>query len=221
MLYLKQIYTGKSRGFTLIELLVVISIIALLMAILLPALKKARQAARGVQCANNLRQFAIANQIYVNGFDDYCIPASQRWGTSTYEEIWSSNPIFLEAINRPTNQSDSWSFQRIYLGPSVCPEAGDSVNHVYGINIEGLPAWGSVDVRGRKLGMVPRPSKILMIADSVSIQIWASKWNEYIGETYIGGAIAPRHLGGLNALYHDGHIQKQPPGDFELADAWK
>ena len=56
-------------GFTLIELLVVISIVALLIALLLPALKKAKETARRVQCLSNLRQIGNGMHVYANEFD--------------------------------------------------------------------------------------------------------------------------------------------------------
>jgi prepilin-type N-terminal cleavage/methylation domain-containing protein/prepilin-type processing-associated H-X9-DG protein len=54
----------KRKGFTLIELLVVIAIIALLLAVIVPALRKAKEAAWNIICRNNLRQYGLAGQMY-------------------------------------------------------------------------------------------------------------------------------------------------------------
>ena len=61
----------KQHGFTLIELLVVIAIIALLMAILLPALKAAREQGKRAVCLNNLRQLTLAWIMYADGHSEY------------------------------------------------------------------------------------------------------------------------------------------------------
>ena len=61
---------SKSRAFTLIELLVVIAIIAILMGILMPALKKAKNQAQGAACQGNLKNFGFAMQMYIQDNDD-------------------------------------------------------------------------------------------------------------------------------------------------------
>ncbi|GBC90500.1 MAG: DUF1559 domain-containing protein [Fimbriimonadales bacterium] len=67
------------RAFTLIELLVVIAIVALLMAILMPVFLQAREQGRRSLCSQNLRQLALANQMYAQDWEGYFVPAAPEF----------------------------------------------------------------------------------------------------------------------------------------------
>src|SRR4030042_3558176 len=76
-LFIRFMHKKETKAFTLIELLVVVSIIALLLAILMPALGAARSGSRALACKSHLRQLVIANMGYTTENDGFYVPAAR------------------------------------------------------------------------------------------------------------------------------------------------
>ncbi len=117
-----HLYGGSRKGFTLVELLVVISIVALLVALLLPALSRSREMARRAICASNVRQFVLTCHYYANDERDappaanlYCCTNSVLYGRYCFA---NSMRYYLSA-NYGLNKSELW----------ICPSGMDRDRH--------------------------------------------------------------------------------------------
>jgi len=104
--------TGKKKAFTLVELLVVISIIALLLSILMPSLRKAREQARSVVCKNHLNQLGLAGAIYSNDNDGWYVPVideTMGYEATDYAFFWNTNAAFRKILGWTNNNDDDTS----------------------------------------------------------------------------------------------------------------
>ena len=194
----------KSKGFTIIELLMVVSIIILLMAILLPALKKSRESAKTITCASNMKQCGLLFGMYAGDNSDSLIPNHlEGWGGAAGVYPWSQT-LYMEGYwNQRTN---------IVRCPSVQKDtalAGSYAEYsTYGTFLRnpGLKIY-----RFNQLySYWPDSAKCFILIDSVRKASGATYDYESFGAdaaTNLKG-IQLRHARTANALFPDGHVQR-------------
>jgi len=224
---MKNIMRNAARGFTLIELLVVVAIIAILAALLLPSLSKARDTARRIQCAGKEKQMALAYSSYAGDNRDYFPPVqdcSSYGGHSIPNGFWF---IFLGPYVgygdwSPYVASFAIKTPNFFWCPSVDLRT-PGMTTTYSGKIAGygmtyfLPpstsstAWQAKTISYCKLSLITNPSSKVLLADGRGVATLGGYWEfTQADPTTCHSLDYERHAKGANILYVDGHVNWLP-----------
>jgi prepilin-type N-terminal cleavage/methylation domain-containing protein/prepilin-type processing-associated H-X9-DG protein len=208
----RSLSSGGRGAFTLIELLVVIAVIAILAALLLPALAGGKRAGQSAACKSNLRQIGIAFELYLMDFQKYplCVEGSVRayvlWEGKILPFTANSSNLFV----CPAIAWAKWTNK-----PPMPPR-----NPSYGYNIAGS---GRYPPTGTPLGLdgslredQPAPlaeNKVKVPADMIEVADCTPKTGEADNDLddlfaiNLLAELAPRHNKGENGVFCDGHVE--------------
>lgn len=193
-------HSAQRCRFTLIELLVVVAIIAILASLLLPALQSARAMARGRQCTNNLKQIAIAMNMYAEENGGWAPNGTWETPLSTYLGMAkNAQQFFLLCPTKEcyaTRKTDGNSFARINYSCNSGLDDDGTNNH------GGSYYW---DI---KIDNLDDPSNIVLLWDSKLFYELYGGANDWSSTFTTGNSTVdlPRHNDSANIAYVQGNV---------------
>jgi prepilin-type N-terminal cleavage/methylation domain-containing protein len=200
-------------AFTLIELLVVIAIIAILAAMLLPALGKAKAKAQGIKCVNQLRQYGLAATLYSDDNDNKILPplygdanGSYGWYTTILPYVGRVSGTYQPLMRCP-------SFVKKYGDPPAwSPSSGYAMN-LYFCSASGIPGQEFAErfAKPARATQITQPALTPLFIENESM-ISSSTYGGYYSDGDAGNTwfylIYPAHEKGFFVTCFDGHVER-------------
>jgi prepilin-type N-terminal cleavage/methylation domain-containing protein/prepilin-type processing-associated H-X9-DG protein len=187
------------RAFTLIELLVVIAIIAILAALLFPAISRSKERAKTAACLNNLKQWGIATQMYTVEYDENLPRDGFPNGTSTNDCWYISLPKLLGMepfTRRPWFKDPAIEPEKcIWICPSNPKRSSGSMLFHYCLNMN--VSGTGVDNRRVKITSIPNPA----------VTVWLFDNGKTAGVAQQNNVHSNLHSAGANFSFVDGHAK--------------
>jgi prepilin-type N-terminal cleavage/methylation domain-containing protein/prepilin-type processing-associated H-X9-DG protein len=203
----------KQKGFTLIELLVVIAIIAILMAILMPTLNRAKEQGKRAKCLNNLRQLTLAWILYADSNDDKLVNGD----TGEYSIHNNETPWVLKDWERGMTLKQKRNAilrgalypycgnEKLYRCPTVRIQEGTlrTYSVVDSMNCKNWDSMGAVMLK-RRLEIREPAHRFVFLDDGGAGQAHMGGWTVYVQEEKWWDPPPIRHGDGTNFSYADG-----------------
>ena len=217
--------TNRNRvGFTLIELLVVIAIIAILAAMLLPALTRAKLSAQATACSNNIKQLGFGWFLYCDENQGLLVNNSSMTDTRTYRQSWVNNIQDWGMSTENTNPAFVLSGKlasyvannvRVYKCPSDQSLAQNgsrlrsiSLNSLVGDPLINPNRFNPNWIQFLKMTQFPRPSTFYVFIeehpDTINDGYFMNQWDQIKW----GNLPASYHDGAANLSWADGHVER-------------